>query len=589
MDFHAENAFRILGLPVTASKRDIVKRVEVLQTLTKIGHIPHYNTDLPWISEVNRNEETIKKALQLLENPNTKMEHLLSWFWVIDEHDNLAINALNNKDVYKAVEIWSAATQQKDSHHLKNLATLELILAAQETDADCKHLNRSISYWAELTSSGQLLNLIKKVEPELSKKLTNVELTRLIGDYLTSTVIPVLNRWSDKNKMNKIGEFFEELSLSKLPSNTFANIKEGYIEPLSENIDKLCSQLSDINDEFEDLYTETITFFENIKPLFEKIMQTEDNFLIESYGDKIGKIILDKAIHYGNNTDQWQISKELCELAEIFITGPLLKDRLDKNLKIISDNIEQKNSWGNLEPIKKAPFLGTFYGIGTTLYGSSNHEPYSMSYETTRYFIFFFIPIIPLGRYRVRYAGDNQIEYLGKVPFRFRDKLHLALGILAIIFGFIYVVFLSNSDNYSSEFRTRPSSPSSSYLSQDSPNKYVNSKTLEIDALKKKILNVENKLSTMKSEILSLEGILKSYNIQLERLKKKIEGAEEKIAIGLSIDVDQYYNDIDEFNGLVQKYNITFTNYDNKINEYNRLIKVNKNYIEKYKHLTGIK
>ena len=109
---------------------------------------------------VSRNE-TIKKALQTLENPSTKLAHLLSWFWVIDEYDNLAIDALNNEDMDKAVEIWFAVAQQKDSHHKKNLATIEQILAFRESDADYQHLNNSINIGLNLSHQPNCLVLLQ--------------------------------------------------------------------------------------------------------------------------------------------------------------------------------------------------------------------------------------------------------------------------------------------------------------------------------------------------------------------------------------------------------------------------------------------
>ena len=78
MDVLINNAYRILGLTVMATKREIVRRAEEIQTFIAIGQPLHYETDLDWIGDLQRNEETVKKALQALENSTTKVKHLLS-------------------------------------------------------------------------------------------------------------------------------------------------------------------------------------------------------------------------------------------------------------------------------------------------------------------------------------------------------------------------------------------------------------------------------------------------------------------------------------------------------------------------------
>lgn len=46
-------------------------------------------------------------------------------------------------------------------------------------------------------------------------------------------------------------------------------------------------------------------------------------------------------------------------------------------------------------------------GIGTTFYGQAGFEP-DGSFITTKWFIFAYLPIIPMGSLRVRYAGETK-------------------------------------------------------------------------------------------------------------------------------------------------------------------------------------
>lgn len=66
-------------------------------------------------------------------------------------------------------------------------------------------------------------------------------------------------------------------------------------------------------------------------------------------------------------------------------------------------------------PMTRAPGLGTLNGVGTMLYGSRDRRD-DGTYVATRYFTVLFLPVLPLGSYRVAPAGESSWYFLGKVP-----------------------------------------------------------------------------------------------------------------------------------------------------------------------------
>ena len=52
-----------------------------------------------------------------------------------------------------------------------------------------------------------------------------------------------------------------------------------------------------------------------------------------------------------------------------------------------------------------------FNGIGTSYYGNRDKEP-DGSYVTTKWFVFLFLPVFPLGSYRVLPTGETGGIYL---------------------------------------------------------------------------------------------------------------------------------------------------------------------------------
>jgi hypothetical protein len=69
------------------------------------------------------------------------------------------------------------------------------------------------------------------------------------------------------------------------------------------------------------------------------------------------------------------------------------------------------------------------------LYGNTDPKP-DGSRMATYYFVFFFIPIFPISRYRVIPTGGGY-RFLGKGALRPFDYWHIAISIGLILFMFI--------------------------------------------------------------------------------------------------------------------------------------------------------
>ena len=142
--------------------------------------------------------------------------------------------------------------------------------------------------------------------------------------------------------------------------------------------------------------------------------------------------IMQCAIAFGNQTSKWAPCMSLLQKALELASDTDLRKKLNENLTIVRGNYD---SLGDLEPIKKAPSLHTINGIGTTLYGNTDPKP-DGSHMATYYFVFFFIPIFPISRYRVIPTGGGY-RFLGKGSLRPFDYWHIAISIGLILFMFI--------------------------------------------------------------------------------------------------------------------------------------------------------
>lgn len=245
---------------------------------------------------------------------------------------------------------------------------------------------------------------------EFSQQLTNMlqEVFAEVGEVAERTA----------EDAGALGEIAERRKLSRL------------LDPISD----LCNAaLESSEKQPSSADREAQKVMNNAPQLIVKLTESKPSVEMLSQGkDEIALTLMHCAVVYGNKTENWKSCIVFLEEAFKYASSQEIKSRIQKNLSTVRDNDMLDV---DLIPISSAPSLHTINGIGTTMYGSTDHDAASGSYLSTHYFVFFAIPIFPLSRYRVIPTG-NGYRFLGKAPLRTFDKWHIAisLGLIALMF-----------------------------------------------------------------------------------------------------------------------------------------------------------
>lgn len=169
----------------------------------------------------------------------------------------------------------------------------------------------------------------------------------------------------------------------------------------------------------------------------------------------VSRLVRELAIHLFNEHDKLEYSQKITSmLQEVFAEVGKVAESTAEDKEIldkIADERKRKKakktlelftgynerSFGNLKPIDYAPTLYTINGCGAMLWGSTGYNPLTGQYIATYYFVLFFIPIFPIGRYLVSNNG-KEYRFFGKLPLRLFDKLHIAIliGLIAALLFF---------------------------------------------------------------------------------------------------------------------------------------------------------
>lgn len=109
MNLINNNPYRVLGLDITATEREIAKQINTLSTYAEMGKSKALDTDMPFLNKIIRSSFEIEEAKKQIEQSESKLQYSLFWFWKKNSVDELALEVLKEGNVQKAEELWDKA------------------------------------------------------------------------------------------------------------------------------------------------------------------------------------------------------------------------------------------------------------------------------------------------------------------------------------------------------------------------------------------------------------------------------------------------------------------------------------------------
>jgi len=124
LNLYRSNAFRITGLGISSSLREVSRKAEKLEMMIKLGSIQPAGGLFPLKDPPPPSE--IRAAVQALKDPEQRLIHEFFWFWPSTEieTDDPALQALQAGKHFQAIEIWTQAKGKATEIGVHNLAVL---------------------------------------------------------------------------------------------------------------------------------------------------------------------------------------------------------------------------------------------------------------------------------------------------------------------------------------------------------------------------------------------------------------------------------------------------------------------------------
>ena len=593
-DLFRHNAFRITGLAVDATAREVIRHADKLKMLLELGQEPHAKNNAHPLDPPPTIDE-IREAIQKIKDPEKRLIDEFFWFWPEEfgkSDSDPALQALAKGDTKTANEIWRKRINEESygivaKHNLAvtyYLIALDLgHLATGKAVSEESRLKisdtwkSSVRKWGRIQDDEKLWEKVTERIRQLNEPSLPTGFARrmraMLPDALNKINADLIFGFAESGKIEIAKDYIAYIRETSDGQNGFKNAAETVLLPaknlLKEQITQAVARGEASPADAANAARELLKQSRQALDLFDLFLGENSDERNELY-DEVATICNRLPIAYHKATGDNKTCIEILRLVLPFVSSNELRKQIEENISVLNKNldVEKENEiFRNLSPIKAAPELRTINGIGLTLYGSTDPDPRTGSYLTTYYFVFLMIPLFPICRYRVTRNGSSY-RFFGKAPLRTCDKVHIAITIGLIITLIVMMSSSGSGSSYSQSTYSPP--PQSSPYTQPSPTAPATASSGNSDGNVYRVpSSVSSSLDREKAEIETDRVALNQLGNQIDALGRQIESDRLYLDKTSQYAVDEFNTKVDRYNTLSQQTKTATAAFNERVDSYN--------------------
>jgi len=370
-DIYRINAFRVLGLPVNASPKEVSSRMRSLDLMERYGDGEQGSGSfLPL--DADNGTDARRQAQQRLLDPELRFIDELFWIWPLSrdfsaENDS-ALAAIGHNDPSQALSIWERHEAQGSEANVSthNLAVIyhamALDLERLETEGKVvseQQLQHKRSYWQQAFSRWKILlsaeGFWQRVQ-ERVRELDDPRLTNATADrmreglpkalLLINAVLAVESAETGDHK--DLAFHLKVIRQSGFDNRVAQEAIQRAISPIRDRIKAMClhsiEEISDSPERGNELASDLIR---NTSPL----VKTLDRFLAkgnstrESTHDEVALQVRSCLITFVNHTDEWREASRIAKQSLSIAESPFVQQRIQDDIETMGMNAEYASCW----------------------------------------------------------------------------------------------------------------------------------------------------------------------------------------------------------------------------------------------------
>ena len=341
-----QNPFRILGLSVIASERDIQRQITKTKRFAEVGKEVLFDTDFLFFGDLKRDVASVSKASSAIEQPINRLLHSLFWFWNANHIDAAAFENLTKGNTDKAIEIWEKVVKDgevssKNFSCLFNLKSLYIAQSLKDNSIDSSLFIKGVLLAGTFLNHEDLALFTKQITGE-HVKISSEEIEIKYMAYVYSAIKPFLG----KSKGISTDAFLSSFE-------TFSKKARQHISAkfTGDPIKKIEDQISAASEFREKNPIEAFSFgealYKNTKLGIESLSKIlgQSDLKYQMLANKLANEILQCGIDFfnkiredGGETDEdGKNLLKLCKYANAVASEEQTKSRIEETIEYIDD------------------------------------------------------------------------------------------------------------------------------------------------------------------------------------------------------------------------------------------------------------
>ena len=615
------NAYRILRLSVNASSSEVHKAAERARRGSALGLPPANDVDINLLGALPQTDADVRAAVSRLGNPAHRLKERLFWFHQVPGADLSDPSA-------PGFEFAVGDLVDIIRRHDEALRGLFNAFHANLDDPGAAAWVRALRRWHTIVSDDSYWALSAAIENRggfepraLPSEVKSVRSSALpfAAQGLLVEGRDAVNR-NDSTTVHRVLGVLGELAgtgawaqaaqdeIASQAVTRFANlcreiretgagklVRERYAAAANKIVTE--ATLARYRQEVEPELTRLIKYF---PPDHDLGRSVRESAALSLYGIAIDLTWADEFV--------WSeaLHREALMLAKETPTAAIIESGLSK----VEESARVQRTYAKAKPITAAPSLRTINGFGVKLYGNSDTDSASGAYTATYYIVALFLPVFPIGRYRVINAGGNSYRFLGKLPLRKGDHWHQAI----VTAGFVIWLamngaFSSSRNSYSSGTTTYdPGASAVSAIASGDSMKLDSAGLPDFSDLRYPspgdssgpAATTDNNGSSSSADLLpridrgrarmrEAEAQLRSEEAEIQGLTSRISALASDLELmkpptgaGTAAEIAAYNENVDAYNDLVRRKRLRFAAYEANYADYEAMLAQDKRLVAEY-------
>ncbi len=363
-ELYRRNAFRVLGLPVDATMGDIRRRQNRLKMMEKLGMSAPKDTGGYLPLDVPPDEDDVRRAMQRLQDPEARLLDELFWFWPqeLGSSDDEGLKLLAENRVSKAHSLWrkyerDGSSGKVSTHNLAvfyhalaldlehQAATKRLNSKGLETRADC--WRRAYERWKKLLSDETFWSRLTARIRELDDPRLTTGLARRIRDSLEEAILLINARMAvtsaERGKKREAKRHATIMLKFELRKPLIRRAIRESFSPIRQRIKMLCESAKAKAEQTPKLADRASwSLLNEAKPLLAamRLLLPKPDPMRQGAHDEVALQALRCQVAFSRETQDWQKSLILLEMALPLASSASIRKRLGDNVKIVQDNLK---------------------------------------------------------------------------------------------------------------------------------------------------------------------------------------------------------------------------------------------------------